>query len=106
MPREEAPQPVVDLAEARAIARRARDRPTAGPLRGPLAPRGARAPDGPQLVVVANGSSDAQAAGLAALDAVDPGAPGISTEVVWTSERLGPAAALNAGLRRAAAPVV
>ena len=173
MPREEAPQPVVDLAEARAIARRARDWPTADRLRGEIevagwkvidagtlysleraappdvaagavvrygssasvpsrlaeAPVGVasvvmlatdwpddlaralralvdRSPDGTQLVVVANGSSEAQAAGLAALDAVDPGAPGISTEVVWTSERLGHAAALNAGIRRAAAPVV
>jgi Glycosyl transferase family 2 len=173
MPREEAPQAVVDLAEARAIARRARDWPTADRLRGEIeasgwkvidagtlysleraappdvaegevvryggsasvpprledAPVGvasvvmvatdwpddlARAlralvdhsPDGTQLVVVANGPSEAQAAGLAALDAVDPGAPGINTEVVWTSVRLGHAAALNAGIRRAAAPVV
>ncbi len=63
-------------------------------------------PDGTQLVVVANAPSDAQAAALAGLDAVDPGAPGIATEVVWTAARLGWAAALNAGIRRAVAPVV
>src|SRR4051812_6044116 len=63
-------------------------------------------PDGTQLVVVANDSSDDQAAALEGLDAADPGAPGISTEVVRTSAPLGWAAALNAGIRRAAAPVV
>jgi glycosyl transferase family 2 len=63
-------------------------------------------PDGTQLVVVANAPSVAQAAAVEALDAVDPGGPGIGTEAVWTSERLGNAAALNAGIRRAAAPVV
>jgi cysteinyl-tRNA synthetase len=63
-------------------------------------------PDGTQLVIVANGVSDEQAAALAALDVADPGAPGIGTEVVHTAERLGWAAALNAGIRRAAAPVV
>lgn len=64
------------------------------------------APDGTQVIVVANAPSEGQAAELANLDAVDPGAPGIVTEVVWTSQRLGWAAALNAGIRRAAAPVV
>jgi cysteinyl-tRNA synthetase len=64
------------------------------------------APDGTQLVVVANAPSEPQAAALEGLDATDPGAPGIATEVVWTSSRLGWAAALNAGIRRAAAPVV
>ena len=64
------------------------------------------APDGTQVVVVANLPSDAQAAALAGLDATDPGAPGVTTEVVWTSQRLGWAAALNAGIRRASAPVV
>lgn len=173
MPSEQAPQHVFDLAEARAVARRARDWPTADRLREEIeatgwkvidvgtlysleraaapdvadgavtrygssasvpsrldeAPVGvatvvmaatdwpddlARAlralvdhsPDGTQLVVVANAPSAAQADGLAALDVVDPGAPGMTTEVVWTSERLGHAAALNVGIRRAAAPVV
>ena len=64
------------------------------------------APDGIQLVVVANAPSTAQAVALEALEAVDPGGPGIRTEVVWTSERLGHAAALNAGIRRAEAPTV
>lgn len=64
------------------------------------------APDGTQLVVVANAPSEAQAVALEGLDATDPGAPGIATEVIWTSSRLGWAAALNAGIRRAAAPVV
>lgn len=66
----------------------------------------AHAPDGTQVVVVANGLSPAEAAALLALDAADPGAPGVVTEVVWTSARLGRAGALNAGIRRAAAPVV
>jgi cysteinyl-tRNA synthetase len=64
------------------------------------------APDGTQLVVVANDPSEAQAAALEELAAADPGAPGIATEVVRTSVRLGWAAALNAGIRRAVAPVV
>ena len=63
-------------------------------------------PDGTQLVVVANDPSEPQAAALAELGATDPGAPGIATEVVLTSTRLGWAAALNAGIRRAVAPVV
>jgi hypothetical protein len=66
----------------------------------------AHAPDGTQLVVVANGPSGPQAAALAGLDAMDPGAPGIATEVVWTAGRLGWATALNVGVRRAVAPVV
>jgi GT2 family glycosyltransferase len=64
------------------------------------------APDGTQLVVVGNAPTPGQAAALEELEAVDPGSPGIGTEVVWTSERLGHAAALNAGIRRAEAPVV
>ncbi|HYO42835.1 MAG TPA: glycosyltransferase [Candidatus Limnocylindrales bacterium] len=63
-------------------------------------------PDGTHVVVVANAPSDAQAAALDKLNATDPGAPGVVTDVVWTSSRLGWAAALNAGIRRASAPVV
>jgi len=63
-------------------------------------------PDGTQLVVVANAPSSEQASVIPSLDAADPGAPGIATEVVWTSGRLGAAAALNVGIRRASAPVV
>ena len=70
-----------------------------GPLRD-------HAPDGTHIVVVANDSSDEQAAALETLDQIDPGGPGVATEVVWTSARLGHAAALNAGIRRASAPVV
>ena len=68
----------------------------------------AHAPAGTQVVVVANDPSDAQAAALAGLDAgtADAAAPAARIEVVWTATRLGWAAALNAGIRRAAAPVV
>ncbi len=173
MPHEQAPQPIVDLAEARAVARRAHDWQTADRLRGEIEAAGwkvidaatlysleratspdvtdggiirygssaavpsrldaepvgvasvvmvatdwpadlARAmralvdesPDGTQLIIVANEPSAEQAAALEGLDALHPGAPGISTEVLWTSARLGHAAALNAGSRRAVAPVV
>jgi hypothetical protein len=64
------------------------------------------APDGTQLIVVANEPSSEQAAALDGLDATDPGAPGVAPELVWTSARLGHATALNAGVRRAVAPVV
>lgn len=64
------------------------------------------APDGTQVIIVANGVPEPQERELAALDQTDPGAPGLATEVLWTSERLGAAAALNAGMRRAAAPMV
>ncbi len=70
-----------------------------GPLRN-------HAPDGTQVVIVANDPSPEQARALEALDALDPGGPGVATDVVWTSARLGHAAALNAGVRRAAAAVV
>ena len=64
------------------------------------------APDGTQLVIVGDDPSPEQAAALALVDAVDPGGPGLATEVVLTAARLGHAAALNAGIRRAAAEVV
>jgi hypothetical protein len=59
------------------------------------------APAETSMVVVADGPSDEQAAALESLDGDRDG-----LEVVWTSERLGHAAALNAGIRRASAPVV
>lgn len=69
---------------------------------------------GTSVVVVGNGPSAAQNAALDAieaaaahdaLDALDtPPSPRI--EVVRTSERLGPAAVLNVGLRRAIGPIV
>jgi hypothetical protein len=65
------------------------------------------APDGTQVVVVANGTHDDDVREvLAALDARDPGAPGVRVEVVRTATRLGAAAAWNAGIRRAEAPIV
>ena len=66
----------------------------------------AHAPGGTHVIVVANGPSDEQAARLA------PGSPdvapvaGMPPEVVWTSERLGVAAARNIGLRRARGAIV
>jgi hypothetical protein len=63
-------------------------------------------PDGVQVVVVANDPSPDQAALLGPLDAIDPGGPGIETEVMWTSARLGHAGALSVGIRRAIGPVV
>ena len=66
----------------------------------------ADAPDGTQVVVVANDPSPAQAAQL------EPGTPdlapvtGRAPEVVRTSARLGHATALNVGLRRAAGEIV
>jgi cysteinyl-tRNA synthetase len=58
-----------------------------------------QAPTGTSVVVVANGPSPEQAA---ALEGADPAA----TEVVWTSERLGYATAVNIGLRRTTGPIV
>lgn len=58
---------------------------------------GAHVPDGTSIVVVADGPSDEQAAALDSETAA---------EVVWTSERLGHAAATNIGIRRAVGPVV
>jgi cysteinyl-tRNA synthetase len=64
----------------------------------------AAVPAGVSTVVVADDPSPEQTAGLEGFEAEMPGDPTI--EVVWTSERLGHAAALNAGIRRACAPVV
>ena len=60
----------------------------------------AAAVDGTSVVIVADAPSDEQAAALDAL------ATGDDTEIVWTSARLGHAAATNIGLRRAGAPIV
>jgi len=65
-----------------------------------------RAPEGTQIVVVADGPSAKQAEELDRLEAHDPATPGIATEVVRTSERLGHAAALNIAIRRTRAAVV
>jgi hypothetical protein len=61
---------------------------------------------GTQVVVVANGPSEAQAVALADLVAGGGAAPLPGVEVVWTAMRLGWAAAQNVGIRRAVAPVV
>jgi hypothetical protein len=59
------------------------------------------APEGTSIVVVADGPSDEQAA---ALDAETDAATDV--EILWTSERLGHAAATNIGIRRSAGRVV
>jgi len=64
----------------------------------------AGSPAGLSIVVVADAPSAEGEAALDARIANSDGEPPI--EIVWTSERLGHAAALNAGLRRASAPVV
>lgn len=65
----------------------------------------AHSPAGTSIVVVGDGPTEAQASALEALElaADDPDRP---LEVIWTSDRLGHAAATNIGIRRAAAPVV
>jgi hypothetical protein len=65
------------------------------------------APDGSQVVIVAGQASPEQEAELLAADSASL-APvaSLAPEVVWTSEALGRAAAVNAALRRTAAPVV
>ena len=60
----------------------------------------ASAVDGVSIVIVADAPSDAQADALDGMTARD------DTEIVWTSARLGHAAATNIGLRRATAPIV
>ena len=76
-----------------------------------LAGLNAHAPAGTQVVVVADGPSPEQEAALllAATNAAgdtNTNDPTDSTEVVWTSQALGRAAATNAGLRRSVAPII
>ncbi len=70
----------------------------------------ASAPAGTSVVIVADGPSAEQVTALERLEAseaADTDRPAaLPTEIVWTSERLGHAAALNIGVRRAGAPVV
>lgn len=68
-----------------------------------LSSLGHHAPAGAQIVVVADAPSADLEASL--IRAAEPGA-GARAEVVWTSARLGHAAALNAGIRRARASVI
>src|SRR6185503_7293684 len=58
------------------------------------------APEGTSIVVVADAPSEDQATVLEVVEA-GGGTGGLSTEIVWTSDRLGQGAALNAGVRRA-----
>jgi hypothetical protein len=65
--------------------------------------------NGTTVVVVADAPSTEQALMLEELESGTPGTgprAGVSTEIVWTSERLGHAAASNIGIKRASAPVV
>jgi hypothetical protein len=64
------------------------------------------APPGVDLVLVADGLPNAAVSGLVESALGSSGEPGPRAELVRTSEVLGQAAALNAGIRRAAAPVV
>jgi hypothetical protein len=66
----------------------------------------AHAPEGTQVVIVANAPSPDQESRLSpgGLDLVP--VAGVAPEVVWTSTRLGHAAARNVGLRRAAGAIV
>jgi Glycosyl transferase family 2 len=65
----------------------------------------AHAPAGSSVVIVADGPSEEQAAGLESIEATGQGAD-LAVELVWTSERLGHAASTNIGIRRVEAPVV
>ncbi len=66
----------------------------------------AHAPDGTQGVIVANDPSPAQAARLEAASRELAPIAGAAPEVVWTSVRLGYAAARNVGLRLARGAIV
>ncbi|HEX7950256.1 MAG TPA: glycosyltransferase [Candidatus Limnocylindrales bacterium] len=68
----------------------------------------ATAPAGTSAVVVADGPSPEQERALESTQAKTGGggSDGMTVEVVWTSERLGHAAATNIGLRRAIGPIV
>ncbi len=93
------PEPAVGLATVVVIATDWHDdldRALAG-LRG-------TAPAGTSVVVVADAPSEAQTAALESLTA--DASASLPLEVVWTSERLGHAAATNIGIRRATGPVV
>jgi hypothetical protein len=66
----------------------------------------AHAPAATSVVVVADGPSDEQAAALESIEPSDGNGDHLPIEIVWTSERLGHAAATNIGIRRVEAPVV
>ncbi len=66
----------------------------------------AGAPDGTQVVIVANDPGPVQASRLAPGSSDLAPIAGAAPEVVWTSDRLGHAAARNIGLRRARGALV
>ncbi len=66
----------------------------------------AHAPAGTSLVIVADDPSPEQRDALGPLDARERSDEEMPLEIVWTGTRLGEAAALNAGVRRASAGVV
>jgi hypothetical protein len=76
-----------------------------GDLERALAGLRANAPGGTSVVIVADGPSDEQAAALESIQSAGDGGD-LPVEIVWTSERLGHAAATNIGIRRVEAPVV
>ena len=63
------------------------------------------APIGTSVIIVADAPSEAQVAGLEAITTEELGEPD-PAEIVWTSERLGHAAATNIAIRRASGPIV
>jgi len=65
----------------------------------------AHAPAGTSVVVVADGPSEEQGSALESIESASGDGTGPPIEAVWTSERLGQAAATNIGLRRVVAPV-
>jgi hypothetical protein len=69
-----------------------------------LASLGAFAPHGVSIVIVANAPSPDQVRALESRQ--EAHSEDDAVELVWTSDRLGHAAALNAGIRRASGPVV
>jgi hypothetical protein len=67
------------------------------------------APESTSIVIVADAPSEEQEAALEMVETgggTGGGTGGLSTEVVWTSARLGQGAALNVGVRRATGRVV
>ncbi|HEV8402784.1 MAG TPA: glycosyltransferase [Candidatus Limnocylindrales bacterium] len=76
-----------------------------GDLARAIAGLGSGSPAGTTIVVVADAPSDEQGGELESLEAREA-SDGPPLDIVWTSERLGHATALNIGLRRATTPVV
>ncbi len=75
-----------------------------GDLGRALIPLRTMQPAGVSVVIVANDPSPEQAMALETVEREPSSGPAI--EIVWTSDRLGHGAALNAGIRRVSGPVV